>query len=189
MSAFQILSNTTIKAPNVTDSTYQKIDLTPWDLQFLPFGANQKGLLYHHPTIVNTSNQIQLLKHSLTYFLEFFPPFSGRLEITEHEDSTTSCSLICNNAGILFVHATAKDTSVADIHGSTYPPPIFQSFFPLNGFSNYEGTSQPLLAVQVTELVDGTFISCTCCHRWHVHFAFHKFIYQNLKWFFLPSNI
>ena len=164
MSAFRVLSNTTIKAPNVSASTDQKIDLTPWDLQFLPFGANQKGLLYHHPTVGSTSNKIELLKFALTYFLEFLPAFAGRLEMTEHEDKTISCSLICNNTGVLFVHAKAENTCVADILESTYLPPIFESFFPLNGYRNYEGTSQPLLAVQVTELVDGTFISCTSNH-------------------------
>jgi len=164
MSAFRVLSTTTIRAPNAGDSTVRKIELTPWDLQFLPFGANQKGVLYHHPTIVNTSNKIQHLKQSLSHVLAFFPPFAGRLEITEHEDNTISCSITCNNAGALFVHAKAENTCVADILGSTYLPSVFHSFFPLNGVINYEGTSHPLLAFQVTELVDGTFVSWTMNH-------------------------
>ncbi|AET02455.1 putative 2-alpha-hydroxytaxane 2-O-benzoyltransferase [Medicago truncatula] len=164
MSDFRVLSTSTIKAPNAGDSTDRIIHLTPWDLQFLPFGSNQKGFLYHHPTVVNMSNKIQHFKQSLSCALAFFPPFTGRLEITEHEDNTISCSLACKNAGALFVHAKAENTCVADILGSTYLPSFFHSFFPLNGVINYEGTSHPLLAFQVTELSDGTFVSWTMNH-------------------------
>ncbi|KAI9071040.1 hypothetical protein K1719_046995 [Acacia pycnantha] len=45
-----------------------------------------------------------------------------------------------------------------------YVPCIVTSFCPLNGSKNYEGTSKPLLAVQVTDLVDGIFIGCTINH-------------------------
>nr|POF08690.1 putative acetyltransferase [Quercus suber] len=34
----------------------------------------------------------------------------------------------------------------------------------MNGLLNYQGISKPLLAVQVTELVDGIFIACTMNH-------------------------
>ena len=164
MSIFRVISTSTIKAPNVDDSTNRKIHLTPWDLRFLSFGTNQKGFLYHHPSLVNTSNKIQHFKNSLSSVLAFFPPFTGRLEITEHEDNTISCSLACNNASALFVHAKADNTCVADILDSTYLIPGFHSSFPLNGVMNFEGTSHPLLAFQVTELVDGTFISWTMNH-------------------------
>lgn len=162
MSFIQVLSTTTIYAPN--HSNDHTIDLTPWDLQFLPFEVNQKGLLYRHPLKLDTSNQIQHLKQSLSSTLEFFPPFTGRLKITEHQDNNISCSITCNNEGALFVHAVAENTSVADIVGATYLPQILHSFFLLNGVKNYQGTSEPLLAVQVTELVDGIFIGCTINH-------------------------
>ncbi|GAU18469.1 hypothetical protein TSUD_366520 [Trifolium subterraneum] len=71
---------------------------------------------------------------------------------------------MCNNEGALFVHAIAKNISVADILGPSYHSPIIPSCFALNGVKNYEGTSQPLLAVQVTELVDGIFIGFTINH-------------------------
>jgi len=158
MAAIRVLSTDTIKAPNSTD---EKIDLTPWDLKNLFVEHTQKGLLYHHPL---ESNQIQHLKHSLSSALAFFPPLAGRLEIIDHKDNTMSCSVICNNAGVLFVHAATENTSVGDILGCTYIPPILNSFYPLNGIKNYEGTSQPLLAVQVTELVDGIFIGFTFNH-------------------------
>jgi len=167
MSSIQVLSTTTVHAPNHNpcDPNYHHtIDLTPWDLQFLPFGVNQKGLIYHHPSKLDTSNQIEHLKHSLSSTLEFFPPFTGRLKIKENEDNTISCSIMCNNAGALFVHAAAENTSVEDILGATYHPKILHSFFPFNGVKNYEGTSKPLLAVQVTELVNGIFIACTVNH-------------------------
>ncbi|KAJ1389107.1 Transferase [Sesbania bispinosa] len=160
----RVISTTTIQAPshNNGDST-RKIDLTPWDLQFLPLDPIQKGLLFHLPP--DTSNHIiHHLKHSLSSTLSFFPPLTGRLIITEHEDNTASSFIACNNKGALFVHATAENTTVADILQPNYVPPIVHSFFPLNGVRNYEGTSQPLLAVQVTELVDGIFIGCTMNH-------------------------
>ncbi|GAU18474.1 hypothetical protein TSUD_366570 [Trifolium subterraneum] len=167
MSSFRVLSTTTINAPNhnlCDDSSHHTIDLTPWDLQFLPYGVNQKGLLYHHTLKLDISNQIEHLKHSLSSTLEMFPPFTGRLKIKECEDNTISCSIKCNNEGALFVHATAENTSVDDILGPTYFPQILHSFFPLNGVKNYEGTSNPLFAIQVTKLVDGIFIGCTINH-------------------------
>jgi hypothetical protein len=158
MGAFQVLSANTIKA---IKSSNQKIDLTPWDLQFLLASTNKRGLLYHHPV---ASDQIPRLRHSLTSALSFFQPLAGRLRITEHRDNTVSCSLTCNNAGITFIHAASKNTRVADILEPTYVPSVVHSFFPFIGVRNYEGTSKPLLAVQVTELVDGIFIGCTFNH-------------------------
>ncbi|GAU33615.1 hypothetical protein TSUD_359960 [Trifolium subterraneum] len=162
-----VLSTTTINTPNhnlCDDSSYHTIDLTPWDLQFLPYGVNQKGLIYRHPVKQDTSNQIKHLKHSLSSTLKMFPSFMGRLKIKEHEDNTISCSITCNNEGALFVHAAAENTSVDDILVTTYNPQILKSFFPLNGVKNYQGTSNPLFAVQVTELVNGIFIGCTINH-------------------------
>lgn len=158
MGAFQVLSTNTIKAMK---SSNHKIDLTPWDLQFLLYPTNKKGLLYHHPV---ASDQIQRLRHSLSSALSFFEPLAGRLKVTEHEDSTVSCSVTCNNAGVNFIHAAAKNTCVADILKPTYVPSVVRSFFPFNGVTNYEGTSKSLLAVQVTELADGIFIGCNFNH-------------------------
>ncbi|XP_058734656.1 protein ENHANCED PSEUDOMONAS SUSCEPTIBILITY 1-like [Vicia villosa] len=159
MGVVRVLSTHTIKA---SKSSNKNIDLTPWDLQHLCATPNKKGLLYHHPI---SSNQIQQLRHSLSSSLEFFQPLAGRLKITEHEDDHTfSCSIICNNEGVLFIHAEVENTCVADILEPRYVPSIVGSFFPFIGVRNYEGTSQPLLAVQVTELVDGMFVACTINH-------------------------
>ncbi|RDX76988.1 putative acetyltransferase, partial [Mucuna pruriens] len=163
MEAVLVISATTIKAPSQDNANSpQKIDLTPWDLQFLPIGAIQKGLLFRNEK--HTPIQIQHLQHSLSSTLAFFPPLAGRLAILQHDDNTVSTHIVCDNAGVLFVHAVAHSTAVADILQPKYVPSIVRSFFALNGVKNYEGTSQPLLAVQVTELVDGIFIALTVNH-------------------------
>ncbi|XP_057416823.1 protein ENHANCED PSEUDOMONAS SUSCEPTIBILITY 1-like [Lotus japonicus] len=161
MDTVRVISSSTVQAPsqNGGDSA-QKIDLTPWDLKFLLLETVQKGLLFH-----TKNHQIHHLQHTLSSTLAFFPPLAGRLVITRHHDNTTATSHItCNNAGALFVHAAAENTSVADILQPNYVPPIVHSFFALNGARNHEGTSQPLLAVQVTELLDGIFIGFTVNH-------------------------
>ncbi|CAK8561142.1 unnamed protein product [Lathyrus sativus] len=174
MSSIQILSTTTIHAPNHPND--YSIDLTPWDLQYLTFGINQKGVLYHHPPNLDTTNQIQHLKQSLLSTLEYFHPLTGRLNVTNHEDNTVSYSVNCNNEGALFIHAEAKDISVGEILESTYLPVILYSFFPLNGVKNYQGTTKPLFAVQVTELIDGIFIGCAINHSVVDGTAFWYFI-------------
>ena len=167
----KVISTTTIQAPiennNLNSrSDYQKIDLTPWDLQFLLVETIQKGLLFHQP--IPNQNQINHLKQTLSTTLSYFPPLTGRLVITQHNLTTnnnnTSCSIICNNLGALFIHAKAENTSVSDILTPNYVPSIVHSFFPLNGVKNYEATSQPILAVQVTELANGIFIGFTVNH-------------------------
>jgi len=158
MGAVRVLSTDTVKAPKSSD---ENIDLTPWDLRLLLVSTIRKGHLYHHPV---EANQIQRLRHSLSSALAFFQPLAGRLKITEHNDNTVSCSVICNNAGVLFIHAAAENTCVADILEPTYVPPIVDSFFALTEVISYEGTSKPLLAVQVTELLDGIFIGCSFNH-------------------------
>nr|8H8I_A Chain A, AmAT7-3 [Astragalus membranaceus] len=166
MSSLRLVSSSTIQAANDNnDDSSQLIDLTVWDLIGLERESIQQGLLYHHPNQVDTPNQIQHLKHSLSSTLSFFPPFAGRLVITEYEDNTATCFIACNNAGALFVHAVAENTTISDIlQPNKYVPPIVNSLFSLNGVKNREGTIQPLLVVQVTELVDGIFIGLTVNH-------------------------
>ncbi|CAK8562427.1 unnamed protein product [Lathyrus sativus] len=163
MANIRVISKTTIKATNDEDKSIPKmIDLTPWDLKYLKIHQIQLGLLFHKPK----TDQIQHLKQTLSSTLNLFPPLAGRLVITqdEHDPNKASCSIICNNVGALFVHVTAENTTIADIIQPKYVPPIVQSLFPLNGVKNYQGTSQPLLAVQVTELVDGIFIGIDINH-------------------------
>ncbi|KAK2357075.1 hypothetical protein QL285_094384 [Trifolium repens] len=171
MASIKLISTTTIQAPShINTNSTQKIHLTPWDLSSLQVEMNQKGLLFHNDpqNPKNTSNQIQHLKNSLSSTLAFFPPLTGRLIINRHDDDNNndknSCFILCNNLGALFIHAIAENTSVSDILKPNYVPPIVHSFFPFNKVKNCEGTSKPLLAIQVTELVDGIFIGFSINH-------------------------
>ncbi|KAJ8530005.1 hypothetical protein K7X08_036840 [Anisodus acutangulus] len=75
-----------------------------------------------------------------------------------------------------FNHAIADGVIVGDILESNCVPHVVRDFFPLNGVKNLEATSQPFLAVQVKEFVDGIFIGCTNNHAlvdgtsfWHFY--------------------
>ncbi|TYH12065.1 hypothetical protein ES288_A06G036300v1 [Gossypium darwinii] len=139
-----------------------RVELTPWDLQLLLVGPVQKGLLFPKPQHENSF--INHLKASLSDTLLYFPPLSGRLATTEHDDEKVSFFIDCNNIGALFIHAKANGVTISDIMEPLYVPSIVLSFFPLNGVKNIEGVSNPLLGVQVTELVDGIFIGITANH-------------------------
>ncbi|ONH96458.1 hypothetical protein PRUPE_7G130800 [Prunus persica] len=93
----------------------------------------------------------RLIDHS-SQTLNIFYPLAGRLAAVESQDKAGTCfSINCNGDGALFVHAAADDDIVSNL-------------FSMNGVLNYEGVPKPLLAVQVTELVDGIFIGCTMNH-------------------------
>ncbi|MBA0625749.1 hypothetical protein Godav_003520 [Gossypium davidsonii] len=139
-----------------------RVELTPLDLQLLLVGPVQKGLLFPKPQHENSF--INHLKASLSDTLLYFPPLSGRLATTEHDDEKVSFFIDCNNTGALFIHAQANGVTISDIIEPVYVPSIVHSFFPLNGVKNIEGVSNPLLGVQVTELVDGIFIGVTANH-------------------------
>ncbi|XP_039119126.1 uncharacterized acetyltransferase At3g50280-like [Dioscorea cayenensis subsp. rotundata] len=71
----------------------------------------------------------------------------------------------CNNEGVEFVHAEAKSISVGDVLAASSDVPDFiKSFFQLDGASNYDGHSFPLLAVQLTVLADGIFLAYSFNH-------------------------
>ncbi|XVF17658.1 hypothetical protein REPUB_Repub10bG0142200 [Reevesia pubescens] len=141
----------------------QRVELTPWDLHHLLIGSIQKGLLFPKPQTENNFI-VHHLKTSLSHTLHYFPPLAGRLATTENGDDSISFFIDCNNAGALFIHAAADGVTISDIVKPVYVPSIVHSFFPLNGFKNFEGVSNPLLGVQVTELVDGVFVGITINH-------------------------
>ena len=60
----------------------------------------------------------------------------------------------------MFIHAEADGVTISDI----VKPVYVHSFFPLNGLKNCEGIFNPLLGVQVTQLVDGIFVGVTINH-------------------------
>ncbi|CAN1234504.1 Uncharacterized acetyltransferase At3g50280, partial [Linum perenne] len=140
-----------------------RIPLTPCDLRLILIGTIQKGLLFRKPNPPQ-QNLFENLKSSFSRTLALFYPLAGRLSADEHPDGTASVYIDCNNAGALFVHAVADSISVADVLEPLYVPRIVWSFFPLNWVRSYHGFSQPFLAVQITELVDGIFVGCTVSH-------------------------
>ncbi|CAN1306417.1 Uncharacterized acetyltransferase At3g50280 [Linum perenne] len=144
--------------------TPERIPLTPCDLKLILVGTIQKGLLFSPKPQSNHQSLITNLRSSFSRALALFYPFAGRLSADEHPDGTASVYIDCNNAGALFIHAAADAISVADILDPVYVPRVLWSFFPLNSVRSRHGFSQPFLAVQVTELVDGVFIGCTVSH-------------------------
>ncbi|CAA7056870.1 unnamed protein product [Microthlaspi erraticum] len=141
----------------------KKINLTPWDLLRLRFDYPQRGLFFHKPDS-NIDVIISNLKTSLSIALDHFYPLAGRLvkEVNE-DDDTVSFSVSCCDGGgygVKFVHAAAKTIAVSDLVKSGFVDGLLGTFFfPATGIKNYQGVSNPLLLVQVTELKDGIFIS------------------------------
>ncbi|CAI9752856.1 unnamed protein product [Fraxinus pennsylvanica] len=163
MAKLEEISTCTVRASEFAIAGPTRIELTPWDLWFLLFDYNQKGLLFHKPETPE-KDLLHHLKTSLSRTLDFFPLLAGRLGIEKFDDETQCFFIDCNNAGAQFTHAIVHGLTVNDILKQKYVPEIVYSLFPLNGILNCEGIANPLLGVQVTELDDGYFISCTVNH-------------------------
>ena len=119
---------------------------------------------------------IEHLKASLSRTLDIFYPLAGRLACVENEDDTSSFFIDCNGEGVLFVHASLDGVTVADfLHPVTAPVDQFHNLFSRDAIFNCEGVFKPLLAVQVTELVDGIFIACSANHCVMDGFSFWHF--------------
>lgn len=71
---------------NPSQAEAQRIELTPWDLQFLLLNLIQNGLLFYKPHSQQGDSNfiINRLKASLPRTLDFFPPLAGRLATVEH---------------------------------------------------------------------------------------------------------
>ncbi|KAK8564251.1 hypothetical protein V6N13_005513 [Hibiscus sabdariffa] len=164
MEGVRCISSTLVQAPSTHQGENQRVELTQWDLRLLLVGPIQKGLLFRDGKFGDGTTFVDTLKASLSRTLQHFPPLTGRLATVELDDEMVSFFIDCNNAGALFVHAEADGVTVSDIVESVYVPSVVHSFFPLNGLTNYDGISQPLLGVQVTKLVDGVFVGCTINH-------------------------
>ncbi|XP_004288019.1 PREDICTED: uncharacterized acetyltransferase At3g50280-like [Fragaria vesca subsp. vesca] len=166
MSQIRVISSTIICPTSENDELTHRVELTPWDLRLLKLEYIQKGLPFQKPAEKGVDqNLIQHLKVSLSRTLDILHPLAGRLSQIENEDGTTCFFINCNSAGAQFVHAAHDGVRVADILDPVYiPDEIIENLFSMNSVLNYEGTSKPLLAVQVTELADGIFIGCSINH-------------------------
>ncbi|PSS33338.1 Transferase protein [Actinidia chinensis var. chinensis] len=142
-----------------TKSSLEPLKLSVSDLPMLSAHYIQKGLLFTRPHIPFPS-LLSLLKSSLSTTLSLFPPLAGRLTT----DSSGHVFIACNDAGADFLHATATGISIVDILSPVHVPDFVKEFFDLDRTVSYDGHFLPILAVQVTELVDGVFIGCAVNH-------------------------
>lgn len=140
-------------------STIKSLKLSVSDLPMLSCQYIQKGVLLTRPPLPLDS-LLPLLKQSLSTALSHFPPLAGRFQT----DEDGHVHIICNDAGVEFLHARAKHFFVRDLLSTTDVHACFKQFFAFDGLLSYAGHFKPLAAVQVTELADGLFIGCTVNH-------------------------
>ncbi|KAI3864718.1 hypothetical protein MKW92_049344 [Papaver armeniacum] len=169
--AVRQISKCTIKPHRVMEESKQPTYLTSWDLSFFNFQYIQKGLLFRKPLPsledpTPTITFIHQLRHSLSMTLTHFYPLSGRM-VTKKQDNPPFYGIYVDSSndsvGAEFIHA-AVDITMMDILTPTDVPLIVQSFFALDGAICHDGHTEPLLVVQVTELLDGIFVGCTFNH-------------------------
>ncbi|KAG7604161.1 putative quinate O-hydroxycinnamoyltransferase [Arabidopsis thaliana] len=173
-----VISSTMVRPENINQTGRQKIHLTPHDLDLLYLFYPQRGLLFHKPDPENSI--IPRLMASLSTALEIYFPFAGRLvKVNNHEDDTVSFYIDCDGLGAKFVHAKAESITVNDVlqsHGSV--PYFISKFFPANNVQSRDAlVSEPLLALQVTEMKDGVFISFGYNHMVADGTCFWKFFH------------
>ncbi|EOA26039.1 hypothetical protein CARUB_v10019447mg [Capsella rubella] len=171
-----VISSSTVRPGNKNKPGRKKIHLTPHDLDLLYLFYPQRGLLFPKPEPGNLI--LPRLMSSLSTALEIYFPFAGRLVKTNNqEDNTVSFHIDCDGSGAKFVHAKAESVSVNDIiqsHGSV--PYFLRQFFPTNNVQSRDAlVSDPLLALQVTEMKDGVFISFGYNHMVADGSSFWKF--------------
>ncbi|XP_021888625.1 uncharacterized acetyltransferase At3g50280 [Carica papaya] len=140
-------------------STIKSLKLSVSDLPMLSCHYIQKGVLLTQPPY-SIDDFIDSLKHSLSVALSHFPPLAGRFS-TGHDGHVR---ILCNDAGVQFVTATAPHITLHSILSHTDVPPCVKDFFTFDWLISYSGHSKPLAAVQITELTDGVFVGCTVNH-------------------------
>ncbi|XP_043707889.1 uncharacterized acetyltransferase At3g50280-like [Telopea speciosissima] len=174
--AVRHISRCSIKPEYISDESKQSFHLTPWDLSMLNIRCIERGLLFSKPPPTKDPSSINTiidhLKDSLSLTLVHFLPLAGHLVTHKQDNPSPSYSISLeysnnnNNPGVDFVHAVAADVTMADVLSpiDVHVPPIVQSLFLLDEAISHDGHTLPLLAVQVTELVDGIFIACSFNH-------------------------
>ncbi|KAJ3703310.1 hypothetical protein LUZ61_007015 [Rhynchospora tenuis] len=154
--------------PQPNPSAPRQIHLSAWDLSLLSVHYNQKGLLFAYPPDLSVEQIIQRLRSSLEDVLFHFYPASGRLKVVTCEGGGITCHVEvgCDGDGAELVHATADGIGIADVVAADGQdlPEFLKDLFPLNLAVNFDGCTNPLLVVQVTELIDGFFIGLAFNH-------------------------
>ncbi|KAF7845395.1 BAHD acyltransferase DCR [Senna tora] len=142
-------------------SSIKTLKLSVSDLPMLSCHYIQKGVLLPLPPY-SFDDLILFLKHSLSIALSHFPALAGRF-ITDDDGYV---HILCNDAGVDFIHAKAKHLAITTIYNPELVdvPNCFKEFFAYDNTISYSGHNNPLSAVQVTELADGVFIGCTVNH-------------------------
>ncbi|KAL0717301.1 hypothetical protein Bca4012_066623 [Brassica carinata] len=178
MVGIRVISDTIVGAESCENGLDRvKIHLTPWDLFFLRTEYAQRALIF--PQADPETHMISQLKSSLSVALKIFYPFAGRLvKIHNEDDETASFFVDCDGSGVKFVHAAAKTISVSDVLDPANDD-AWSEFFPANGVESWEGVSEPLLALQVTELKDGVFIGYGVNHMVADGTSFWSFFFKS----------
>ncbi|PSS34637.1 BAHD acyltransferase [Actinidia chinensis var. chinensis] len=156
-SSVSIVSKTTVFPQH--KSTMKSLKLSVSDLPMLSCQYIQKGVLLSQPPLP-TDSLLALLKLSLSKTLSHFPALAGSLAT----DPVGHVRILCNDAGVEFIHARAKRLYVDDILAPLDVPGCFKEFFAFDKTLSYAGHKKPLAAVQVTELGDGVFVGLTVNH-------------------------
>ncbi|TKY66404.1 acetyltransferase protein [Spatholobus suberectus] len=169
--AVQRISECFIKPQRPIEDSNQIYHLTPWDITMLSMHYIQKGLLFKKPSVATNQqdfiqNLLEKMKHSLSLALNHFYPLAGRLVTHKTQDPPSYVVFIdCKNScGASFIYSTL-DMTICDILSPIDVPPIVHSLFDHDrDVVNHDGHTVPLLAIQVTELVDGVFTGCSMNH-------------------------
>lgn len=148
----------------------QPIHFTPFELSTLNINYSQKGLLFAKP--LPSENQdfsiiayLDDLRRSLSATLDHFYLLAGGLATRKEENPASYVIYLdpVKGPGVKFIYATV-DTTVSDILQPGDVPLVVRSFFDLDEAISHDGHTQPLLSIQVTELVDGIFIGGSVNH-------------------------
>ncbi|KAL2326825.1 hypothetical protein Fmac_020252 [Flemingia macrophylla] len=169
--AVQRISECFLKPLHPIEDRNQIYHLTPCDITLLSMNYIQKGLLFKKPSIANNQqdfiqNLLGKMKHSLSLALNHFYPLAGRFVTNKTQDPPSYVvSIDCKNScGASFIYSTL-DMTICDILSPIDSPPIVHSLFDHDkDVVNHDGHTMPLLAIQVTELVDGVFVGCSMNH-------------------------
>ncbi|XP_078165373.1 uncharacterized protein LOC144560098 [Carex rostrata] len=154
--------------PRPNPQAPRQLHLSIWDTALLSTNYIQKGLLFKIPSDLLVEDIIERLRSSLEEALFHFYPLSGLIRAVTCEGGGITChvEVDCEGEGVQFVHAVADGIGIADVvttDGQDLPV-YLNEFFPLDQVVNFDGCTNPLLSVQITELIDGIFIGCTFNH-------------------------